>query len=70
MPKMAPPTIVSFLVKANQETTLELKDYKGLTVTPDAIGKPVYIDEAPKVEFINANPLLDGKGKEIPKKKK
>jgi hypothetical protein len=30
----------------------------------------VYIDEAPKVEFINANPLLDGKGKEIPKKKK
>jgi hypothetical protein len=70
MPKMAPPTIVSFLVKANQETTLELKDYKGLTVTPDAIGKPVYIDEAPKVEFINANPLLDGKGKEIPRKKK
>ena len=53
-----------------KKTTLELKDYKGLTVTPDAIGKPVYIDEAPKVEFINANPLLDGKGKEIPKKKK
>jgi von Willebrand factor type A domain len=70
MPKMAPPTIVSFQVKPNQETSFELKDYKGLTVTPDAVGKPIYINEKPKVDFINANPLLDGDGKEKYKKKK
>jgi hypothetical protein len=67
MPKMAPPTIVSFAVKQNQETAFELKDYKDLMVTPSGVGKPVYVNEKPKIEFINAN--LDAQGKEIIKRK-
>jgi hypothetical protein len=67
MPKMAPPTIVSFQIKQNQETTFELKDYRDLTITPSGIGKPVYINEKPKIEFINAN--LDANGKEIIRRK-
>jgi von Willebrand factor type A domain len=69
-PKMTPPVIVSFSVKPNQETNFELKDYKDLMVTPDVIAKPIYINEKPKVDFINSNPLLDGNGKEKPRKSK
>jgi von Willebrand factor type A domain len=61
MPKTSPPTIISFQVKTNQETVIELKDYKGLMVTPDAIGKPIYINEKPKVDFINTAPDLKPK---------
>jgi hypothetical protein len=36
------PIIVAFRIKTNQETQIELKDYEGLMVMPDAMGKPIY----------------------------
>ncbi len=65
-PKMAPPTVVSFQIKSNVETKYDLKDYGANIVTPDAIGKPIYVNENPNIKFINANPLLDSNGKELP----
>jgi hypothetical protein len=41
-PESYPPTVVDFQVRSNLTTSLLLKDYKGLMVTPDGTGKPIY----------------------------
>jgi hypothetical protein len=45
--------MVPFQIRANTETLLELRDTKGQTVTPDGTGKPVYINEEPKINVIS-----------------
>jgi hypothetical protein len=56
-PKSAPnfprDVVLPFQIRANTETLVELRDTKGLVVTPDGTGKPIYINEAPKINVIS-----------------
>jgi hypothetical protein len=52
-PKFTTPTILQFVIRANTETKVELRDTKGLVVTPDGTGKPIYNNATPTIKIIN-----------------
>jgi von Willebrand factor type A domain len=52
-PKFTAPTILQFVIRANTETKVELRDTKGLVVTPDGTGTPIYNNATPTIKIIN-----------------
>jgi von Willebrand factor type A domain len=52
-PKFTAPTTLQFLIRANTETKIELRDTKGQVVTPDGTGKPIYNNEPATIKIIN-----------------
>jgi hypothetical protein len=52
-PKLSPPIIVPFVIRANQETKLELQEVNGKEVGPEGIGTPLYENNAPGIKIIS-----------------